>query len=254
MKTVILHPHTNKLSLAEIGQTLEIRMAYVHKESDGSYTQLHDSVKCRDFLGDVLFAEEQNKSVSIYGFNYKPTKTRKIDRDRLRLMLDFKGNMDTVKYFTQNVNIIREIEKSHKLIQTRIYVSSLTKDKLIIEASPFWQKSIFNMSLYTFILKAMGYNYKNNSQWFDELQSMSGVDASYAKQIQSMWKFYVQNLKKINYRIPSVTGYTNSKTVYISLVHNNSGFVSCRFFQSSSSKENWIHNKLKTLWKNFQCQ
>lgn len=231
-KAKLLNDYSNKLGLAEIDQDLLIRMAYIHKESDGTYTQLHDDVKCRDFLGDVLYSEQINKPVSIYGFKWDPKK-QKIDRDSLRLVLNFVGNIKTLQQFTKNINLVRTIEKQHKLKLTRLYKTQ-HPDKLILEASTFWLKSTFNMSFYTYLLKCMGYSYTNLDNWFTEIKQFSNNESSYAKQVTNVWPFYVKYLKKINNRLPSVIGDKYTENTSISFVHNSTGFVSRRFFSGKT--------------------
>ena len=233
--------------LSEIGQSLIVRMAYVHKELDGTYTQLHNGVKCRDFLGDALWATQQKLDVYIYGFSFKGTKEA-IDLDKTRYVLDFEDCRDNKAFFIKNLPLLHEIEAQHNLVRTRIYQVKDQPNKLIVEGSKFWLKSVFNVSLYTFLFKAMCYQYKNINYWFNELESFGGTESSYAKQIQSVWPFYLKYLKKINRGTFNVTGRNLTLPSEIGSCHNYCGFVSMRFMTGKS----FFERRMKKLHKEYK--
>lgn len=249
MVTKILNPYTNKLSLAEIGQDIVLRMAYVHKEQDGTYTQLHDGVKCRDFLGDAVWATQQKIKINIYGFTFDGKK-KPIDLDKMRLVLDFSSCEYNKKAFLNNFDIVHRIEERHKLPKTRIYSVKDNKNKYILEASKFWQKSVFNVSLYTFLLKCMCYEYINLANWFAEIKPRNNNEGRYASQVSKIWDFYIKNLKQINRGAFNATGNeTLLEPMQISQCHNYCGFVSMRFFEGK--KDTFMNRRLNKLWKGY---
>lgn len=248
MVTKKLNPYKDTKGLAEINQSIVVRMSYVRKEQDGSYTQLHNGVKCRDFLGDALWATQQKFKVSIYGFSFDG-KNNPIDLDKIRFVLNFSDTTEEVKNnFLNNLELLHEIERKHKLTLTRVYRVSRSKNKFIVEGSKFWLKSVFNISLYTFLFKAMCYKY-NVADWFTALQGMGGTEANYAQQVKNVWKFYMENLKKLNRGTFNVTGRDLTSSHDISQCHNYCGFVSTRFMNSKSFFETRM-KKLYEEWKN----
>src|SRR5258705_10692706 len=80
-------PFDEHFSYSEEGQYHHVGFAYAHLEGEKA-KQLCGYFVCRDFLGDALFAEEQDKPAKIYGFSWTPSK-QKIDRDKPRLLLQF---------------------------------------------------------------------------------------------------------------------------------------------------------------------
>ena len=249
-----LNAYKNTLNLCEAGQTIETRMAYVHKEKNGTYTQLHDTVKCRDYLGDVLFAEEQKRTVTIYGFSWNGNK-QKIDKSRTRLMIDFRGKLDMMHQFIENLEIFNRIERQHKLIKSFVEVVDNRDTTLILTGSSFWLKSVFTISLYSFLIKVCCYKFKDNKNWLEEMKAFGGVDSGYVKQTQQVLQFYIDNLKKIVYKLPSVIGLTAvaAKNTETNQVHNYSGFVSKRFFISNGlAPDDYIGTRLAKLWKKEQ--
>lgn len=247
-RSVIINPYIPQNHLAELMQALEIRMAFARKETNGSYTQLHDSVKCRDFLGDVLHAEQSKQKINIYGFTYDGT-TNKIDRDKTRLLLFF-PNTESANSFVKNSSIVHNIEKTNKLLRTKLYK---TKDPLVyvLESSPFWLRSVVGISLYTYLLKCMGYDYNKIENWFEEVQQKTYKDqwdnvnpvpeALYAKSTQQYFKKLTTLIKPLTRNLKTVHGTKSDK---IHNIHNYSGFVSVC---TSYNPYNTLAEKLQQL-------
>jgi hypothetical protein len=151
MKTLIKYNIPTKYS--EIFQTISLLFSFVKKEGD-TYTQLFQPVKCRDFLGDLIYSKKSGLSICIYGFNYS-YKTHPYDEDMLRLSLTF-PNKETYLNFKGNYHIIEEKERKYGIKMSTYYK---TQDELsiIIEADPIWQSNTWKLSLFSYYLKLMCY-------------------------------------------------------------------------------------------------
>lgn len=162
----------------EIMQSLSVKFSFVKKDGD-TFTEMFAPVKCRDFLGDVLHAEHTKTKFSIYGFSYDGT-TQKIDDDMTRLVMLFPSE-DTKKIFQSNMWILAEIEEEAGLFNAKFYDVEESPSVLIVEAPSFWQKTIWKISLFSFILKAMCYKYETND-WITELRKMGVTESKHMNQ------------------------------------------------------------------------
>lgn len=138
--------------LSEIFQSLDIKFAFVNAE----YSQVSVPAKCRDFLGDCLWSRHQERSVSIYGFNYD-YRTDPYDTKVLRISLTF-PDLDSIANFTHNFDMLEEKEIKAGIKKPSKYIE-VEEDPLtlVIEASKHWQSAIWKLSLYTFYLKLLAY-------------------------------------------------------------------------------------------------
>ena len=228
---------TFKNKLAEIGQQLEVRMAFVHTTKDGHYTNTHPFVNCRDFLGDTLDAIEQKRSNSIYGFTFNP-KIQQIIHSNTVLVLEF-PNDETYKNLLNNIHYLHDVEQRNKLRKTTVRFMEKNAGKLyaITTGSNFWLKSIFGISLYTFMLKSLALKLDvnkdflnaiadskvNYTTWDGKVAERATNEASYANQVYQTLPKLLYKLRALQRGIKSVSGWD---TANISVVHNQSGFVS----------------------------
>jgi len=130
--------------------------------------QLFKMVMCRDYLGDVLWVEEHERELNIYGFHWTPTDP-KLDKDKTRLLIQPQREEDC-DFIIQNLDILHNIEKKNKWSLTRLVTS---KDRFIlVEGDINWSSSIPLVSLYSYLIKVCAFEYKDTSDWLKELQEM----------------------------------------------------------------------------------
>lgn len=139
---------------SQIFQSVSITFAFVHKESEEEYKQLHLAIKCRDFLGDVVWANKTGKHVSIYSFQYD-VKSNPIDKDKTRLSLTF-PEQKSFDNFVKNFEFVNSIGAKAGVEHSTFY---LTDDPLsvIVEADAHWQSASWKFSLFSFYLKLCSY-------------------------------------------------------------------------------------------------
>lgn len=205
-----------KKDYIEIGQQKKVLFSFCNKKGN-VLKQLFSPVLCRDFLSDVLVAEEWNKKVSRYAFVYNPART-KIDRDKTRLLLTI--NDEDKNNLINNLDILHEIEHNNKLIRTEI--THVDDNTLLVEGSKVWLNSTFSLHLYTFLLKAISYEYEHN--WFEELKDKETNEANYARSLTpSFLKIINSNIKSIFRKGTTVHGYNESPS--LTFLHDNGGVV-----------------------------
>lgn len=224
-----------KTILSEITQTLDMKMAFIKRQKNGSYTNIHPFVKCRDFLGDALHAVEKKKKVSIHNFTFDGTKKSMYKR-KLMLAVQF-PNTESMTNFTSNFVFTMGAIKMQSGVGTGYFTYTEDPLTVIITAPVFWQKSVAAISFYTFMLKCCGYKVDNPANmlqsvqqtkaevksWDGTVRMLSTTEADYAKQVNYGINLFVKNIKKLTARLPTVHG---QDTTNISSIHNNSGFLS----------------------------
>jgi len=135
---------------------------------ENTVEQLFKMVMCRDYLGDVLWVEEHERELSIYGFHWTPADP-KLDKDKTRLLIQTQQETDFALIF-RNLDILHNIEKKNKWNLTRLVPS---KDNFIlVEGDINWSSSIPLISLYSYLIKVCTFEYKDTSDWLKELPKM----------------------------------------------------------------------------------
>jgi len=208
---------------SEAYQSSKIQFAFCKRLRAGEYREMHYPTKCRDFLGDVLFSEEQGRGIEIYNFSWNPEK-QKIDRDKVRFSITF-PNKDSLFNFNANQIILTDVNKYVK----RLAVIIPVKDnplKLIVEADKIWQSSVMLISLFSFVLKIMAYPFKVPADWLNEFPKTMYNDSQYYKGKEANFIKILENLEKFS-KIPSVSGWNKVADLNDNFIHDKSGFSFC---------------------------
>jgi hypothetical protein len=218
---MIISPDYQK-PLAEIGQSFAGQFSFAVRVGD-DVKRLHEYVKCRDFLGDILWYNRYGKPTEIYGF--KSDDTRIIDKSRTCLL--FKGSPSTIDILVRQVKtVVHPIERANKLKLTKITPLLAYPGECIIDADKFWQKTIWLISFYTFLIKVAAHHWVGD--WKEELCSTESNEYNYFRGIKGYFHPFSTKLKKITGRYKSVTGHPvkQEKNFDIHKIHNECGFVS----------------------------
>lgn len=141
-------------SLAEIFQSLDIKFSFLNKIDNTTYKQIHTEVKCRDFLGDVLWSKFTKNNTYIYRFKFDYNQAN-LDEDKLRLSLKF-PDIESKNNFINNIDKLNNLFKSCG-VEPTFFLETHNAAYLIIEADPAWQSNIWKLSLFTFYLKVFSY-------------------------------------------------------------------------------------------------
>jgi hypothetical protein len=144
----------SELTYNEIFQSLSIKMSFVKKIEEG-YKELFFPVQCREFFNDVLYAEEHKHEIKIYNFKYDG-RIPLLDRDKTRLSLHFPSE-SILTLFVSNFHHLHEVERKNNLFLTECNTTQ-HKNVLIIEGDPWWMTSAWAISIYTMMLKYLGYS------------------------------------------------------------------------------------------------
>ena len=172
--------------LNEIYQSVAMRFAFANlRKSGDSYKvkQLHPFVKCRDFLGDAMWASKFRKPYKIYGFSFDGTKQR-VQLGKTVMLIEYskidrvKNNLRVLNYFESKVRW-----KPSKLID--IKVKSKTPVTLAI-GSGMWMKSPALISLYTLLWRLSGIGIKeheNVDEFIQRCSKLKGNDGTYLSYI-----------------------------------------------------------------------
>lgn len=239
-----LLPYTKPTKdLGEIMQALELKMSFAQLKPK-TVARIHDWIKCRDFLGDVIYATETGKPFGIYGFKYDPATDIPIDKNNFNLLLKF-PNKKMLDAFMGNMIIINDLCKKNK---KKLPVVYNTQDELIIvlKSSKYWQLNIPLLSFYTFILKIMCVEYKDPMNWQEELPNLApkSTERGYIKTTKPILDMLINKCYAIFKRC-SITGVVGTADYEI---HNYSGFIS--LCDTSSWMPNNTHREVLSVYKN----
>lgn len=221
--------------LQEIGQTMDVKFAWAKKTKQG-YTNNMPFVKCRDFLGDSLWAEETNTKRSIYGFSYDPAKQKMYKRNTV-LLIKFPNNETLITF---QLNVVPFLFKYVDLASAPFCSIMYDHDSNIalIRADSIWKKTIVGISAFTFILKCCCYPLDktkpmleaikeikvDKKNWDGNTYKAPPTEAAY---VVDKFDLLIKNLRKITKKMSTVHGLDNPD---INTVHNSAGFVTvCKF-------------------------
>lgn len=219
----ILSPVSNK-GLSEAYQNLIIKFSFAVLDEDKKTVQrLHEWCMCRDFLGDVIFANARNIVTNIYNFKVVPDIV-KIDPTKTVLVMQFDTVLSKQAFEANYKEIVHKVEDKNGLQQSQLFPTNNPLE-IVVVADKFWQQAVWLISLYSFLLKASCFPYKNVVQWREEIIKRGVTESNYAAKTYKVWEPLINQLHKIFYR-KSVTGIKKGCAEDIKRVHNNSGFVS----------------------------
>lgn len=198
-------------SFAEIFQQTSIKFAYAKPSGKGYIEQQHGFVDCRDFLGDVLWLEQQKKKGCIYSFCWDPAKEQ-IARDKTYLLIKF-PNKGYIHTFLSNLDYLNNYEKTWHFTPTKVQTTD-RENVLLLTGSKMYLRKIWLISLYTYLIKA--YSITSN---FDDL---SGNEGTYFNQVgkTNFWNL-MNNLRKFM----KIGNKVTDEHEDLHSIHYQSGFV-----------------------------
>lgn len=210
--------------------------------------ELHENMtywsECRDFMGDAVCAMHDGKEKSIYGFKYNPV-THPLEFNQCIIGIRF-PNAETRKTFDSQLSRIEEFATQYKL-PFKYYINKFkgSPNTRVIHMTPFWQKTTFNISLMTFLLKAICWKLNPDMELLTAIENTTcnGVPTKEARYLQKDVK---QRLVKLLPHLVELTaehkyphGYDFDKDV--GTIHNRSGFnFNCRWPGMNTVISDWI--------------
>lgn len=211
---------STEIPYQQIWQSSSSTFAFCRKDGPSEYTELFWPVKCRDFLGDVVWSTETGKEVSLYRFKYSPEKSH-IYRDNLNLHVRYEDK-EEFSQFKKNLGYLREIEASNGFKETKYYT---TPQGVLLIADKRWQSSIWAISLYTHIVRVIGCGKKLDDLFDENNTNWKGIEHQYMIRIgREKWDKLVKNISKLTEVSDSSHGYIEEQeNMY--MIHNCSGFL-----------------------------
>lgn len=230
-------PVVKTQQFAEDNQALNIEFALAKKAGKDKFKGLTALSKCRDFLGDALFAEATKSKTSIYGFSYDGTGEAKLPKTYSCFAMKFvdKETQQKFKDNFQSYNTIFSILSGTK--ESKVYHDGLYT---VIVADKAWGKNNFGVSLYTFLLKCVvlhktwddslyhqvktsTYTYTN---WDGSTKENPTNESKYLQKIpEELYIKAITYIKQIN-KCPTTFGGSSYEGVkFNSNIHHSSGWV-----------------------------
>lgn len=208
-------------SLAQIGQSMQLRMAVLKRVPDQAtttYEQITPHFLCRDFAGDVYTASYQKHNFSIYGLSWDGTKESP-DMDFLNLNLLFPSKA-VKEVFLKNIRFLHEIEDRNNIPRTQYFDNGDANG--IIIADKRWLNNVLHVSLYTFIVRALCYTI-TKADWIKDIADGSSSDSAYMKSIpRDLLDKVLGDLKLLETKEFCALQLKDG----VGLVHHSAGFIS----------------------------
>lgn len=244
MLTNIVSPENEK-TLSEISQSLNVTFSFaLFDEATGVAKRLHEWCKCRDFLGDSIFANKYGTHFELYYFVTNKERVP-IHPDSTQLLLKF-PTADSKNTFLKNVKeILHPYEESIGLRKTVVVrFKDKAVNELLVIADKFWQQKIFTISLYSFLIKVCSYKYTVSTEWFKELTARTKTETWYIRGKQKEFDQLMLNLNDIAASSALISGWEDEETKNTGTIHNSSGF-STLFMNHQYSANNKFTQKFK---------
>jgi hypothetical protein len=212
-------------TLSQISQKMNTTFSFAHYfPAEEKVVRLHEFIRCRDYLGDVLHACKYGKTHKIYGFESSPTRTP-IDTTQTILLMKHQDEDSFVNFQKNIAEVVRKFEDQEGLAATTTinFTEEGTHYSLVL-GDVRWQESIPMISLYTLLLRCACYFYKDVNNWFDELKEIGGNDTNYMNSISAkLFKFRTKLLSKLTGQ--GLSGWPDEAEQLISRTHNSSGIL-----------------------------
>ena len=233
--------------LAEIYQSMTVKQALL-RGSGGVYERITPYVLCRDFLVDVYSFSNAKKDFNIYGMAFNGSKEQP-EYHHLPILLRFPSKQ-TKEIFLNHIPLLYDLEDHNRWGWTDLYqVNDL---EIVAEGSAEWLSSCLLVSLYTFLLRALCYDFEitsDDQHWILAFGKLKGTDPRYAGSIaDSTWKMIFNDLSIL--RTTDFCGF-DVTTEATRTVHHNSGFISVFGYHSELSQSAVRKN---AHWQHMQKQ
>lgn len=214
------------------------KFSFVNEISHMEFVEQFPPVKCRDYLGDIVEANATKKKFVVYGFAWNPEENS-LDPDATKLCIHFDDKNECTR-FLENTGVLAKIETENDLPPSKYYLHE-NGSCVVVIGDKFWQSAIWTISLYTYLLRSLGYNGEIfGTKFKGEIGWGGGYLSLFSKET---WEKLLSNLKEIRGEETNLSGWTDGYEVYRS--HNSSGFVT--LFEDMR-KYSWPEN---IYWSRF---
>lgn len=221
--------HCEDRHLQEINQTIPMLFSFASVDGE-TITRKHTYVKCRDFLGDVVWWNAYENVWKIYGFESNfPLETDTV------LIIKFPSIKEKTHFLENVSNILNSIEKQNNLSCSKIL--DVSKLEVVIISDGFWQQTIQAISFFSFLLKCCAYKYKDKDLWIEELKARSGVESQYIRTVTvEKIKKLTENFTKVMLPFVNVSGFKDEQSLDMYVVHDGCGFVNSFRFNNKTNE------------------
>lgn len=237
MKVTVI-PFSKSVSLAEIGQSMNLKFGVLRKESydkDSDTLTLRQVTawhKCRDFNTDVRSSTVEKTNFSIYGMSWDG-KSETLDWDVVYLNLQF-PNAAALNCFKKNLAKLHSIEEKNGVPPTQFVETE--NNCGVVMGPKIWLLNSMSYSLYTFLLRIFCYELKQDD-WITEMAGLNHSDSKYVSNFpRKSLDAILNDLTQL--KTDDWCGLSFGKDG-TSAVHHNSGIVSI-FSRHSEINENTV--------------
>lgn len=244
-------------SLCEIYQNIEMRFALAEIKGE-NVKQLHPFVRCRDFLGDTLWATHFKKYYKIYGFEFDGS-NKTVQLDTTCMLIEFEDE----EKLNNIVRVLHHFELNAKWKRSKLSkldIKNNDKQVWLVIGSACWMRSPTLVSLYSMLWRLAGIGINEGESVEDFLlrcETSDTNDGRYLKQTRkiseelNLVKHPFYTITRRSYRVfKNAYKYGDSATT--SEIHNYHGPIGLMNKVKAHAQGKLDANKFINTWaKNF---
>jgi len=207
------------------GRSYGMAFAFINKK----YETVHPISPCKDYMNDIVWAENTGKYCGVYGLSYTPTmdflaNSKGEKYNTFEMVITDSTDSKSAKFFKLNQNqLLNSLDLVNKF-ETKLGIPhsqiELCPDNIfnIVRFDKKWVEEVYMISLYT-LLWRIGMIYNKETEVLEYIKStkVPSIDVSICQgafpQIEKIWNEGTLNKNTLK---PELNSYT---------VHNNLGIV-----------------------------
>jgi hypothetical protein len=149
-----------------------VQFCFVSEENK----QCHSLVYCKDFLQDAIMAQINNCSVSIYGFDFDPSKNPEVCLSKTKILITQKKDPIFSERVEGMLDFINQVCKKMKLKACKVsktnVPSKIYEHAYLVEGSSKWTNSPPMISMFSLFLR-VGLAHKKGDDYLETIEKIS---------------------------------------------------------------------------------
>lgn len=223
-KVAVIVDTVKDKGLAEIYQSMQLKLALLRKQPNNTWEKITPSVLCRDFLVDSHSYALAKKDFSIYQMSFKGS-TEQPDWTGAYFLAKFPSKEVKERFLANMAAVLHKVEKDNDFAVTKV-IETESETQLVISGSKEWLENALTYSLYSFLLRAMCYEADTDTPmgWVESFSKKKSSDSKYAASVpMGTWKAVFGDIGVL--KTKDWCG-LDPKKYDVGSVHHNSGFIS----------------------------
>lgn len=250
MRTIKLYNdhYADDNPFSEAGQSAPIKMMFgvLNPETKVVEAQ-HYLARCKDYLNDALYQTHVNKSMGeVYDFDWDPS-TKLIQEDACRLIISCPQQCREDYIPFAGLRLLHSMEDKFNMIRTEVEAAEIAGNVdngvqyWVVHGDAGWQSSLPLLSLYTYLLRVIGWAKPEDTYISNLITRISNADnlTDYViakalardnfRHLVTLLKYRYEIFDDVNENFEGFVPGEEVKTVSIKLIHSCTGINSLMY-------------------------